>query len=285
MGKAMKKRMQEYGAAPNGKDPYVDVYCFAAEQANGTLESKSHASQGDKDTFTPLVSGVGPRPGQRVVYVDGGFDLFSSGHIAFLQTVVASEARLGEERGWNIEKARAQRLEESGEDYPPSYVIAGVHDDEVINRYKGINYPIMNIYERGLCVVQCRYVHAVAFGAPYVPSGAYLRSLPGVQGSLPSRVYHGPTSYMPSPHHPDPYADAKEAGIYQETPHHDFQEVNAAQIVTRILDNRAQYEERQRKKGAKGVGEEAQRKREQMEREAEEERAKMQMEVEKQFAA
>jgi ethanolamine-phosphate cytidylyltransferase len=31
-----------------------------------------------------------------------------------------------------------------------------VHDDEVINHWKGVNYPIMNIYERGLCVLQCK---------------------------------------------------------------------------------------------------------------------------------
>jgi ethanolamine-phosphate cytidylyltransferase len=31
-----------------------------------------------------------------------------------------------------------------------------VHSDEAINDYKGINYPIMNIFERGLCVLQCK---------------------------------------------------------------------------------------------------------------------------------
>jgi ethanolamine-phosphate cytidylyltransferase len=56
----------------------------------------------------------------------------------------------------------------------------------------------------------------------------------------------------------DPHADVKSLGILKETPKHDFQDVNAAQIVQRILDKRAEYEERQRKKGAKMVGEEEQ---------------------------
>lgn len=51
---------------------------------------------------------------------------------------------------------------------------------------------------------------------------------------------------------------------------HDFQDINAGEIVDRIMRSRALYEERQRVKGVKGIGEEAQRRREVMEREAEE---------------
>jgi len=35
-------------------------------------------------------------------------------------------------------------------------VMAGIHDDIVINQWKGLNYPIMNIFERGLCLLQCK---------------------------------------------------------------------------------------------------------------------------------
>lgn len=65
----------------------------------------------------------------------------------------------------------------------------------------------------------------------------------------------------------DPYVAAKEMGIYKEIGKHDFSNVNAEQIVQRILKSRAMYEERQRVKGVKGVGEEAQRRRERMEEE------------------
>ena len=69
----------------------------------------------------------------------------------------------------------------------------------------------------------------------------------------------------------DPYTAPKEMGIYKEIGQHDFANVNAGEIVQRIMKSRDMYEERQRVKGMKGVGEEAQRRREQME---EEQRAK-----------
>lgn len=90
----------------------------------------------------PLVTGMAPKPGQRVVYVDGGFDLFSSGHIEFLRRVVEKEHAEGN---------------------TDVYVVAGVHDDKTINYWKGLNYPIMNMFERGLCVLQCRVRFKVPF--------------------------------------------------------------------------------------------------------------------------
>ncbi len=239
-----------------------------------------------------MVHGVGPRSGQRIVYVDGGFDLFSSGHIAFLRTVTSAEEDLGRARGWYNEEARSKRTQDHGEDFPPAFVVAGIHDDEVVNYHKGLNYPIMNVFERGLCVVQCRYIHQVVFGAPYVPTEAYLASLPAVmdaptassQDRLPDAVYHGPTANISAMSSPDPYADAKAHGIFFETPSHDFQDVNAAQIVRRILNRREEYEERQRKKGVKGAGEGALRRKE-MEAEAEQIRLRKLQDVEAQYGA
>lgn len=227
-GSEMLTRIKEYAAAPNGLDPFVEIYSFSEDAGN----------------FTPMVQGKAPRPGQRVVYIDGGFDLFSSGHIAFLHSVA--------------------QLEEN------SYIVAGIHNDKVVNEHRGVNYPIMNIFERGLCVVQCAFVHGVIFGAPYTPSKGFLESLPF--GRVPDVVYHGQTSFMPTAL--DPYADAKAMGIFKETPEHEFQEVNAAQIVQRIMDRREDYEARQEKKGIKAVGEQAQHKRELLEREAEAQRQK-----------
>ncbi|KAF2722439.1 hypothetical protein K431DRAFT_266401 [Polychaeton citri CBS 116435] len=272
-GNAMLKRFREYASAPNTIDPYVSV--------------EHNPGRGD---FNPIVPGHRPRPGQRVVYVDGGFDLFSSGHIAFLQRVAELETEHGRQSDWFTDSARETRIRDHGEDYGPAYVIAGVHDDDVINFYKGINYPIMNIFERGLCVVQCTYIHAVVFGAPFVPSTLFLRSLPGVNEPTaalvpraPDAVYHGPTSFMSTP--VDPYADAKALGIFTDVGEHRFQDVNSAQIVQRILDNRVQYEERQRKKGVKSVGEEATRRREEMQVEAEEELQRRRREVERLYGA
>jgi ethanolamine-phosphate cytidylyltransferase len=70
------------------------------------------------------------------------------------------------------------------------------------------------------------------------------------------------------PHAHDPYEAAKHLNIFTEVPSHEFDHVNAGEIVERILRSRARYEERQRNKGVKGLGEEAIKRREDLEAEA-----------------
>lgn len=261
------RRLREYAAAPNGKDPYVEVYTYKSEHSRSSTATSDSTTPHDTckakfpRSFSTLVPGLPPRPGQRIVYIPGAFDLFSSGHISFLAQITALEGDLGRQRGWYTEAARAKRTAEGGEDYPPAYIIVGLHDDAVVNARKGANYPIMNIFERGLCVVQCRFVHAVVFGAPATPGKDFLAELPSLHKSeassrqapsYPDAVYHGPSSSAGSL---DAYADAKALRVFLQTAPHAFQEVNAAQIVGRILSRREEYEERQRKKGVKSVGE------------------------------
>ncbi|KXL43629.1 hypothetical protein M433DRAFT_155602 [Acidomyces richmondensis BFW] len=259
-GREMMRRIREYAAGANGKDPEVAIYAYRPRTSEYSLSGLPNGASAQH--FATMVSGKYPQSGQRIVYVDGAFDLFSSGHIAFLKQITDLEADIGRRQGWD-------------KHYPPAYIIAGIHDDETVNRHKGINYPIMNIFERGLCVIQCRYIHAVIFNAPYSPIEAYLRSLPV---GMPDVVYHGPTAFMPSTSGVDPYSDAKKLNIFKQTPEHEFQEVNSAQIVQRILDRRSEYEERQRRKGMKGAGESAL-KRKELEREVEAKRRQRQEEV------
>ena len=70
------------------------------------------------------------QPDDVVVYVAGAFDLFHVGHVSFLEKC----AELG------------------------TYIIVGLHNDWVVNRYKGKNYPIMNLQERVLSVLACKVV-------------------------------------------------------------------------------------------------------------------------------
>ena len=70
-----------------------------------------------------------PGKNDKIVYVAGAFDLFHIGHLDFLEQV----AKLGD------------------------YLIVGLHTDPVVNRYKGANYPIMNLHERVLSVLAYRY--------------------------------------------------------------------------------------------------------------------------------
>ncbi|ROT35488.1 cytidylyltransferase [Sodiomyces alkalinus F11] len=255
-GRAMTDRMRLYATDETGKTPGAEVWFWSASK-----EAKTDASVEEKGDFRQFLEGAGPKPGQRVVYVDGGFDLFSSGHIEFLRRVLVAEEELARKDGWYSEQSVNERIGKGG-DYPPAYVVAGVHDDEVINHWKGVNYPIMNIYERGLCVLQCKYVNAVIFGAPFTPTKAYLTTMPW---GTPDAVYHGSTAFMPLTN--DPYTAAREMGIMKLVGPHHFSDVNAGTIVQRILKSRDIYEERQRKKGVKAEAEAAAKRREALEEE------------------
>jgi ethanolamine-phosphate cytidylyltransferase len=90
--------------------------------------------------------GKEPKPTDKIVYTPGCFDLFHAGHVDFL------------------EQCKAQG----------DYVIVGLHTDVEVNRYKGANFPVMNLHERVLSVLACRYVDQVIIGAPYTVTAELL---------------------------------------------------------------------------------------------------------------
>ncbi|CAJ0836537.1 4946_t:CDS:2 [Entrophospora sp. SA101] len=77
-------------------------------------------------------------------------------------------------------------------------------DDKVVyvdvNAIKGVNYPLMNLHERVLSVLACKYVDEVIIGAPY-----------SVDNNVLSKVYkvdivaHGNTPSLPDINGKDPY--------------------------------------------------------------------------------
>ena len=149
-GAAMTERIRLYATDETGLHPGSSVWFWTA-----SIEAREDHTAEERGVFSALCEGSRCKPGQRVVYVDGGFDLFSSGHIEFLRQVIKAEEKLGRDEGWYSDQATQERVGK-GADYGPVFVVAGVHDDEVINHWKGVNYPIMNVYERGLCVLQCK---------------------------------------------------------------------------------------------------------------------------------
>ena len=155
----------------------------------------------------------------RVIYVDGAFDLFHAGHAELLR--------------------RAREL--------GTFVVVGLHDDATINRIRGSNLPVMNLQERLLGVLSCKYVDDVIIGAPYSVSKEFLLSGPFKKIAA---VVHGVTSCPPDLNGNDPYDAAKELDIYHEieTP---FSYLSAQSIIERVIQSRAAYEERNRKKEAK----------------------------------
>ncbi|KAI4093073.1 MAG: hypothetical protein L6R37_007450 [Teloschistes peruensis] len=212
------------------------------QEGNGSTVYSYDPNLGQNGRCLSIVRGKAPRMAQRIAYVDGGFDLFSSGHIEFLRLVVDREVKEAAERGeYNVEGDSS-----SGGRWP--YVVAGVHDDKTINRFKGLNYPIMNLFERGLCVLQCRYISSLILSSPFIPTLAFLDTLPF---GTPHVVYHGPTEFMPS--EADPYRELKQSSgsLFKEIGDHEWKTVNAGEIVGRIVRQRTLYEERQRKKEQK----------------------------------
>ncbi|KAJ3104534.1 Ethanolamine-phosphate cytidylyltransferase [Phlyctochytrium bullatum] len=159
-------------------------------------------------------TGREPSPTDRVVYVDGAFDLFHIGHIEFLR-----------------------KAKEAGD-----YLLVGVHDDATVNAIRGSNYPIMNVHERALSVLACKYVDEVIIGAPYSVTKDVLETVYKV-----SLVGHGSTDIETDVDGADPYALPKSLGIFSiiESPRPD---VTTEAIIDRIVQNRKLYEARNKRK-------------------------------------
>jgi len=151
-----------------------------------------------------------------IVYVDGGFDLFHVGHIEFLK------------------KAKEQG----------TYLIVGLHDDSVITQVKGQGYPIMNLHERVLGVLSCRYVDDVVIGAPFVVTKDVMDSL------NVSIVVNGTVTEPKNDANVDPYELPKKLGVYRQiqSPRPDL---TTTEIVTRIINSQSLFEARNLKKQQK----------------------------------
>jgi len=150
-----------------------------------------------------------------IVYVDGAFDLFNIGHIELLK------------------KAKALG----------TYLVVGLHDDKVINECRGRNYPIMNLHERVLGVLSCRYVDEVVIGAPWAVTREMIETM------RLKYVVHGCCPVDMLPGKPDPYAEAKEAGVYREID--SGCTLTTQDIVHRVVQRHQEFLERNRKKAIK----------------------------------
>lgn len=101
-----------------------------------------------------------PEEGMKVVYVDGAFDMFHCGHVEFLKEA--------SKRG--------------------DYLIVGIHGDAAVNKRRGGNLPLMNLHERVLSVLGCKYANDVLIDAP-------VEVTPDMIASLKiSEVVHGTES-------------------------------------------------------------------------------------------
>lgn len=46
--------------------------------------------------------------------------------------------------------------------------MVGIHTDEDVQKRRGVHLPIMNLHERALSVLACKYADEVVIGAPTV---------------------------------------------------------------------------------------------------------------------
>ncbi|PVD39410.1 hypothetical protein C0Q70_02040 [Pomacea canaliculata] len=133
-----------------------------------------------------FAEGKEPKPGDRIVYSHVG-------HLDFLE-----------------------KASEEGD-----FVIVGLHTDPIVNRYKGANYPIMNLHERVLSVLACRHVSEVVIGAPYEVTGDLM----------------------------DHFKEPKKRGKFKII--NSNNSLTTEMIIERIIKNRLEFEARNKKKEEK----------------------------------
>ncbi|XP_059285381.1 ethanolamine-phosphate cytidylyltransferase-like isoform X2 [Lycium ferocissimum] len=187
-----KSTPQDYSnSSPTGEADDIKNNCGAEKQAKGGQISHFLPTSRRIVQFS---NGKGPAPNSRVVYIDGAFDLFHAGHVEILR----SARQLGD------------------------FLLVGIYPDQTVSELRGHQYPLMNLYERSLGVLACRYVDEVIIGAPWE-----------VTQDMGSQ---------------DPYAVPKSMGIFQviESP----KDITTSSVAQRIIANHEIYVKRNTKKAA-----------------------------------
>lgn len=158
-------------------------------------------------------NGKGPGPDAHIVYIDGAFDLFHAGHVEILK-----------------------HAREQGD-----FLLVGIHTDQTVSDHRGLHHPIMNLHERSLSVLACRYVDEVIIGAPWEVTKDMIMTF------NISLVVHGTVAENDGVNvEDDPYKAAKNMGIFKiiESP----LDITTTTIIKRIVANHEAYQKRNEKK-------------------------------------
>eukprot|EP00296_Roombia_truncata_P000089 JP435748.1.p1 GENE.JP435748.1~~JP435748.1.p1 ORF type:complete len:437 (-),score=102.38 JP435748.1:241-1521(-) len=156
--------------------------------------------------FNQFSSGKMPKPGDRIVYINGAWDMFHAAHVEILR-----------------------KAHELGD-----FLLVGVMSDQDVNRYRGLNYPILNLHERTLSVLSCRYTDEVIIGCPLEVTMDLVTTM-GISivahGNIADQQFYNPDR--------DPFAVARELGIFREV---DCDiDISTSDIVERILHNKEMF--------------------------------------------
>lgn len=148
-----------------------------------------------------------PKISDKIVYIDGDFDILHIGHIETLK-----------------------KAKEMGD-----FLYVGVHDDGTINKHRGRNYPILNMQERVFNLLALRYVDDVVIGAPWAIKEDLIKSL---RINLVVHGVHTHTDDLLS-EDTDPHYIPKKIGIYKEI-ESPF-DLNSEVLVKRLIEKRDNY--------------------------------------------
>lgn len=146
-----------------------------------------------------------PTKDDKIVYVDGTFDLMHPGHVTFLR-----------------------KAKELG-----TYLVVGIHADPLPGEDRP--KPIMTLQERVLNVLSVKYVDDVIIGAPYIITKALMDQVE------PSVVAEGSSATRPKS--VDAFKIPKEMGIFKQI-ESDYPEFTAKLVIKRILDDYQTYAKR-----------------------------------------
>ncbi|KAK9920161.1 hypothetical protein M0R45_028720 [Rubus argutus] len=164
-------------------------------------------------------NGKGPQSDARIIYIDGAFDLFHAGHVEILR--VARE--LGD------------------------FLLVGIHTDQTVSANRGAHRPIMNLHERSLSVLGCRYVDEVIIGAPWEITKDVITTF------NISLVVHGTVAENDNfeKETGNPYEVPISMGIFKvlESP----LDITTSTIIKRIVSNHEAYQKRNEKKAASEI--------------------------------
>ncbi|KAL4557737.1 hypothetical protein LXL04_035925 [Taraxacum kok-saghyz] len=154
-------------------------------------------------------------PDARIVYIDGAFDLFHAGHVEILRLA----------RGLG------------------DFLLVGIHTDQTVSANRGAHRPIMNLHERSLSVLACRYVDEVIIGAPWEVSKDMITTF------NISLIVHGTVAEDDDfeKDNRNPYDVPKSMEIFKvlESP----LDITTSTIIKRIVSNHEAYQKRNERKG------------------------------------
>lgn len=193
----------------------------SSQSPDSKLASRSTAYYKPMSQFLTTSSkirifGAGVKPPSntdRVVYVAGSWDMFTACHVK------------------TLEKAR-----EYG-----NYVIAGVYGDMEVNNRRGINLPIMNLNERVLSCLGCKFVDDVLIEAPFAVTKDMISSL-----NISIVIVKSNDPYYIDGDGDDPYAIPKSMGITETIISDD--NMSVLTIIDRLQSQRDRYMEKYAKK-------------------------------------